>query len=134
MSLLRDFETIRPSFEPLFERMVRNFTGKGIPKGERIEALNVELTLSSEEAARGVIVHLSIPVFYTCRQCGGTGRDWLFPCVRCNSGGIIEAKGSLWVRVPPLARDRTIIEAPIHALGIHNLYFCLHTRISPGEL
>jgi DnaJ-class molecular chaperone len=100
MSLLRDFETIRPSFEPLFERMVRNFTGKGIPKGERIEALYVELILSSEEAARGAIVHLSVPVFYTCRQCGGTGRDWLFPCVRCNSGGIIEAKERLWVPVP----------------------------------
>jgi hypothetical protein len=81
MSVLHDFETIRPSFEPLFERFLRNFTGEGIPKGERLEALNVEVTLSPEEAARGVAMPVGVPVFYSCRQCGGSGHDWLFPCV-----------------------------------------------------
>jgi molecular chaperone DnaJ len=130
MSLLRDFEAIRPSFEALFERFVRNFTGKGVPKGERLEALNVELILSPEEAASGVTVPVGVPVFYTCRQCGGTGHDWMFPCVSCNSAGMIEVKESLRVRVPPMAPDRTVIEAPIHALGIHNFHLRLHTRIS----
>ena len=54
MSVLRDFKNIRPSFEPLFERWLRNFTGENIPKGERLEALNVEVILPIEEAARGV--------------------------------------------------------------------------------
>jgi hypothetical protein len=53
MSVLRDFKTIHPSFEPLFERFVRNFTGLGIPKGERLEDLNVEVVFSPEEAAQG---------------------------------------------------------------------------------
>jgi len=33
LSLLREFRSIYPSFEPLYERFVRNFTKKQIPKG-----------------------------------------------------------------------------------------------------
>jgi hypothetical protein len=39
ISVLRDFETIRPSFESLSERFLRNFTGAGIPKAERLQCL-----------------------------------------------------------------------------------------------
>ena len=68
MSLLRDFQTIRPSFDALFERFIRNFTGEAIPKGERLESLNVEVMLSPEEAARSVTVPVGVPVFYTCQR------------------------------------------------------------------
>ena len=130
MSLLRDFETIRPSFEPLFERFVRNFTGEGIPKGERLESLNVEVILSPEDVARGVTFPVGVPVFYSCRQCGGSGRDWLFPCVNCNAQGIIEEEETVRVCIPPVVPDRTIIEVPIYGLGIPNFYLRLHIRIS----
>ena len=130
MSVLRDFETIRPSFEPLFDRFVRNFTGLRIPKGERLESLNVEVFLSHDEAARGVTVPLSIPVFHACLGCGGSGRDWLFLCVECNGQGVIEEEKLVRVAIPPMIRDRTVVEVPIHGLGIHNFYLRLHVRIS----
>jgi molecular chaperone DnaJ len=130
MSVLRDFETIRPSFEPLFERFLRNFTRENIPKGERLESLNVEVILSPEEAAGGVAIPVGVPVFYNCRQCGGSGRDWLFPCIDCNAQGIIEAEETVRVYIPPMVPDRAIIEVPIHGLGIHNFYLRLHIRIS----
>lgn len=50
VSVLHDFDTIQPSFEPLFERWIRNFTGENIPKGERLEGLNVEVTVPTEKA------------------------------------------------------------------------------------
>jgi molecular chaperone DnaJ len=130
MSVLRDFETIRPSFEPLFERFLRNFTGERIPKGERLESLNVEVILSPEEAAGGVAIPVGVPVFYNCRQCGGSGRDWLFPCVDCSAQGTIEQEETVRVYIPPMVPDRAIIEVPIHGLGIHNFYLRLHIRIS----
>ena len=130
MSVLHGFETIRPSFEPLYERFVRNFTGKRIPKGERPESLNVEVDLSDEEAMRGGILSVGVPVFFTCGHCRGSGRDWLFPCVNCNAQGIIEAEKPVRVSTPRMTPDRTIIEVPIHALGIHNFYLRLHIRIS----
>lgn len=130
MSLLHDFETIRPSFEPLFERFLRNFTGERVPKSEQLESLNVEVILSPEEAARGVAVPIGVPVFYTCPQCGGSGRDWLFPCIDCNAQGMIEQEATVRIRIPPMIPDRAIIEMPIHGLDIHNFYLRLHIRIS----
>lgn len=130
MSVLHDFETIRPSFEPLFERFLRNFTGEGVAKGERLEALNIEVILSPEEAARGGALPVSVPVFFTCPQCCGSGRDWLFPCINCAAQGIIEAEKTVPVYIPPMVPDRTIIEVPIDGLGIHNFYPRLHICIS----
>jgi molecular chaperone DnaJ len=131
MSVLRDFETIRPSFEPLFERFVRNFTGEGIPKGERLQGLNIEVILSPEEAATGVVIPVGIPVFTACSQCGGSGHDWLFPCLECTGQGIIQEEQSVRISIPPMVHDRAVIEVPIHGLGIHNFYVRLHIRISP---
>ena len=89
---------------------------KAVPKGERLEALNIEVILSPEKATMGVPVPVGVPVFYTCRQCGGSGRDWLFPCVDCNAQGIIKEEKTVKVRIPPMAPDGTVLEVPIHGL------------------
>ncbi len=130
ISVLRDFETIRPSFESLYERFLRNFTGEGIPKAERLQCLNVELILSPEETIPGGIVPVAVPVFFACPQCGGTGRDCLYPCMNCNARRVIEGERTVSLSIPPWVSDRTIIEVPIHGLGIHNFYLCLQIRIS----
>ncbi|HEU4342726.1 MAG TPA: DnaJ domain-containing protein [Candidatus Binatia bacterium] len=130
ISLLRDFQTIRPSFDALFERFIRNFTGDDVPKGERLQSLNVEVMLSPEEAARGLTVPVGVPVFYTCPHCDGSGRVWLFPCVDCRGQGMIEDEEAVRVRIPAMSADQTVMELPIHGLGIHNFYLRLHIRLS----
>jgi DnaJ-class molecular chaperone len=129
-SVLRDFQTVGPSFEALFDRFVRNFTGERIPKGERLESLNVEIILSTHEAARGAEVPLGVPVFYSCPECGGSGRVALFPCLECHTQGMVEGEETVTVRIPPMAVDRAVFEVPIHGLGIYNLHLRLHVRIS----
>ena len=129
MSVLRGFQTIQPSFDPFFERVFRNFSEIGIPKGERLEGLNVEIVLSPEEAAHGMVAPIGVPVFYTCSLCDGSGRDWLFPCIECRGQGMVEGEKTVSIRIPPLVRDHTIIEVPLHGLGIHNLWLRLHIRI-----
>jgi molecular chaperone DnaJ len=131
MSVLRDFESIQPSFESLFDRWVRNFTGEDIPKGERLEGLNVEVILPTEKAAAGHTLLVGVPVFYTCPQCGGSGRDWLFPCLNCHAEGMIEDEETVAVRTPSMMPDRAIIEVPIRGLGFHNFFLSIHIRISP---
>jgi DnaJ-class molecular chaperone len=130
ISVLRDFETIRPSFESLYERFLRNFTGERVPKAERLQCLNVELILSPEETIPGGIVPVTVPVFFACPQCNGTGRDGFFPCMNCNARRVIEGERTVRLSIPPWVSDRTIIEVPIHGLGIHNFYLCLQIRIS----
>jgi molecular chaperone DnaJ len=129
MSLFHDFQTIQPSFDALFDRMFRNFSGIGSPKGERIQDLNVEVVLSPFEAAQGVVVPLGVPVFEPCSVCRGSGRDWLLPCTSCAGQGLIERETTVSVRIPPMVPDRTIIEVPIEGLGIHNFCLRLHIRL-----
>jgi DnaJ-class molecular chaperone len=130
MSILRDFQTIRPSFDALFGRVLRNFTGIEVPKGERIEDLNIEVILSPLEAAQGVIAPIGVPVFRPCSLCGGSGRDWLLLCMACGGQGMIEQEMTVPVHIPPMVRDRTVIEVPIEGLGVHNFFLRLHIRIS----
>jgi DnaJ-class molecular chaperone len=130
MSILRGFHSIYPSFEPLVHRFRRNFTGRGVPKAERVESLTVELLLSPAEALRGGAVPLGVPVFYPCPVCYGSGRDWLFPCLYCGEQGMVEDEEKVLVRVPPMVQDGAVMEFPLRGLGIHNLYLRLYIRIA----
>ena len=130
LSIRQDFQTVGPSAEALVERFQRNFTGLGIPKGERLESLNIEVLLSPEEAIRGGRIRIAVPVFYPCPACGGSGRDWLFACLYCSERGIIEEETPVSIRIPSMVRDGTIMEVPIRGLSIQNLYLRLHIRIS----
>ena len=127
---IHDFQTIRPSFDALFDRMERNLMGIDVPKAERIEDLDVGVILSPDEAARGVAASIGLPVFQRCSLCGGSGRDWLFSCIACGGEGRLEREATIPVQIPPMVSDRSIIEIPLRGLGVHNFYLRLHIRIS----
>ena len=122
-------EAVRPSYEALLDRLMRNFSGLETPKAERGEPLNFELILSLEEAERGVLVPFEVPVFSTCHQCGGLGRDWFFPCPDCDGEGRIVVRDAVNVRVPGGVRDGTVIELSLEGLGIRNLWLRVHVRV-----
>lgn len=124
-----DPDFVRPSAEALFDRIFRNFTGIGAPKGERPEALNLELILSPGEAARGVEVPLRIPVYRRCPRCDGSGHDWLLPCPYCLETGFLEDQRTIQVRIPPMVQNGSIAELSLEHLGIHNLFLRLHIRV-----
>ena len=128
MWLLREPLAVRPSFDALLERVFRNFTGIGVLKTEGPERLTVEAILTPEEAARGVEVPIAVPRAESCFECGGSGRVWLFPCASCRGQGLIVTEKIVRVSVPPLVRPESIIEMPLHALGMHNLYLRLYVR------
>jgi DnaJ-class molecular chaperone len=129
-SILHDFLTIRPSFEALGARLRRNYTGVGVPKGEQLEDLNVEVRLSPEEAMYGGVVRLGVPVFSPCTLCRGSGRDWWSVCLACMGQGTVETEEVVAVRIPPGVRQGTILEFPLHGLGIHNFYLRLHVAVT----
>ena len=122
-------ETVRPSYGALLDRLVGNFLAAEAPKPEHPEPLNFELILSQEEAGRGVRIPFEIPVFSTCYRCGGTGRDWLFPCADCGGEGRFVDHEVLHVRVPAGVADGTVIERSLDRLGVHNLWLRVHVRV-----
>ena len=129
VTVLGDPESIRPSFEAMYQRFLRNFTGIGVPKSEQVEGLDVEVLLTPEEAARGCVVPVGVPVFARCPQCGGSGRDWMSPCAFCLQQGMIENEELLRVRIPRRVPSGTIFEIALRGLGIHNFHLRLHVFV-----
>jgi DnaJ-class molecular chaperone len=129
MPITGEPESLRPSFEALFERLTRNFTGLGRTKAEQAEPLNFELILSRDEAGHGVVVPFQVPVLTPCPQCRGSGRDWLFCCEDCDGEGRLVDRRALNVRVPAGVRDGAVIEVSMDRLGIRNLWLRVHVRV-----
>jgi molecular chaperone DnaJ/curved DNA-binding protein len=130
MSLLHDFGTINPSFDALYDHLLQNFTGRGAPKAARLESLTAEVRLSPYEALQGVMVPVGIPVFVRCTVCGGSGRDWYSLCFACQAQGMVETEHTVHVHIPPRVGEGTIVEVPLHGLGMHNVFLRLHIRMT----
>jgi molecular chaperone DnaJ len=125
-----DFLTVRPSLEALSQRLRRDFTGKGVPKGARPEPLNVEIILSADEGISGGVVPLDVPTFYPCPACDGSGRTWLFLCVDCRGQGLVQGAERVDIWIPPLTREDAIVDVPIPGLVAQNLFLRAHLRIA----
>jgi len=132
VTILGQPESIEPSFEAMFDRFFRNFSGVGVPKSERLEGLNFEVLLTPAEIAHGCVVPVQVPVFRPCPQCDGTGYSWAFPCTYCQRQGLIETEQIVRIRVPPMVPSGTVFELPLQGLGIHNLYLRLHVFRAGG--
>ena len=125
VSIANDFDLLRPSREDLLRRLSHNFIG-GAPKGDRIEPLNVMVSMPLERARRGGIVSLGVPVHHRCPYCLGTGRDWIADCPQCGGEGGVTADQPIRVRVPPFFGQRAVLDVPLFGMGISNLYLRLH--------
>jgi molecular chaperone DnaJ len=130
VSLVAEPWAVRPSFEALMERLLRNVTGLGVPKAERPESLTLEIILEPEEVARGVRVPIGVPAVARCPRCGGAGHVWLFPCASCRQKGVVATERIVDVTIPARVRPGTVIDVPLQGLGIHNLYLCCLVRIA----
>src|SRR5256712_10836284 len=118
---LRDFLTIQPSFDALQARLLQNFTGVGVPKGERVEGLNVEICLRPEAARRGGVIHLGVPIFSRLRSWAGGGREWGAIALVCLGQGMIEEEGNVTLHIPPRVQHGTTLEVPLPRLGTANV-------------
>ena len=120
---------LQPSLDALLEHLFRNFTGIAAPKAERAEGLTFEVILTPDEAVRGVEVPIAVPRVEPCHECGGSGHVWLFACTSCGGQRVIITERIGRIQIPRLVRPESVIDVPLHELGIHNLYLRLHVRI-----
>ncbi len=84
----------------------------------RVRTLTGEIILSSEEAASGGYLPLSIPVVKHCPYCDGKGREELFRCPKCFGEGIVTTQIQIEVKIPPNVTTGTILEIPFKQGGI----------------
>jgi len=131
-SLTHSFQTIRPSFEQLFDRLWSNFTLLTRPKAETLESLNVEIILSPEEALRGGQVRVFIPSQFKCPACEGRGGAGPFECWRCDGRGIVAGEYPLLVSFPA-GISGNVVEIPLDRFGIQNFYLKVYFRVSSSQ-
>ena len=75
--------------------------------GERADAdvVSTELSLSREEAWRGLVVPLDVPIRGLCPSCGGRGETWTERCDRCCGTGASLFLHSVRLAVPARVAD-----------------------------
>ncbi len=130
LSLLRDFVAHEPSVDEVLERILRNFTGRHVPKSERLDALNLAVNISPDFAALGGNLELAVPVFYPCPECHGDGHNGLYSCFACGATGMMEEEQPVQLRLSPPVHDREAFDLPLRGLGIHNLYLRVQLRVA----
>lgn len=131
LSILDDFLAPHSAFDQIFDRFRRNFTEAWMPKSGRLDGLNLGLHLSPEEARRGGAVELSVPIFFPCQNCHGTGRlGFFYACPECYETGTVMREEPVLLKIPPGVADGTLFEIPLRGLGIQNFYLRVLIRVA----
>jgi hypothetical protein len=90
-----------PSVGRVVDRMRDAFLGE--PSEDAV--ISAEVCLSEQEARRGMIVPLEVPIRGTCPGCGGRGETWTEPCHRCRGTGDSLIRHAVRVAVPARVAD-----------------------------
>ena len=113
-----------PSVGRVVDRMREAFLGER-PDADVVSA---EVCLSEQEARRGTIVPLEVPIRVTCPGCGGRGETWTEPCGLCRGTGDSVFHHAVRVAVPARVADgatfRFRVSSP-HATSV-----CVEVRVA----
>jgi hypothetical protein len=112
------------------ESVLRNFTRGKPPDHRGVEPIGVQLILTPDEAARGGLTLVSVPTYYPCPVCRGSGKDDGAPCQVCGETGAIEETETVRIPIPPMVGDLDLFDSPLRGLGVHNYYLRLLVRLS----
>jgi hypothetical protein len=101
-----------PSVLTVLDRMRQSFFGAA-PRSDA----GPEVVVTPQEAFRGAIVRLDVPVRRTCASCGGRGEVWNDWCVDCGGVGDVDARQAVRLRVPAGVLDGARIRFRVSAPG-----------------
>lgn len=86
------------------------------PRRQPPTQLQLQLSLSPDEAWAGAAVPLRLHIEHSCPVCGGSGRFDLFPCLECRGRGVLPLTRSFWLELPPGLRGGELLE---HRVDFH---------------
>ena len=90
-------------------------------------SLVAEIVLGAEDAARGAVLPLDIPVSSTCDACQGTGGS-LFDCEHCLGEGKVARRMPVPVHVPAGTRDGAVFEVRTGDPSVPSILLTVHLR------
>ncbi|HXY41519.1 MAG TPA: DnaJ domain-containing protein [Vicinamibacteria bacterium] len=92
-------------------------------------SLAAEVILSAQDAARGTVVALEVPLSATCDVCDGTGGE-LFDCRRCLGDGKVARRFPVPLHVPAGTRDGTVFHVRTGDPALPALLLTVHLQRS----
>lgn len=128
ISPVRSFQSFTPSFDELFDWLWRNFSSLGQPKSGRVQNLNLEVTLSPEQARRGGNARILVPARAVCPTCRGYGGVGPYECLRCAGEGVIAGEMPVSVAFPPGLTKEHAVMIPLDRFGIRNVHLTVLFR------
>ena len=98
-------------FSDFFEGMFGGRRGARAGAGFRMRGQDVEaeITLTLEEAHRGVTRSITLQSTEVCPTCGGSGTKDDKPCPTCRGAGVVTRPKTLDVTIPAGVRDGSVI-------------------------
>jgi molecular chaperone DnaJ len=130
IDLFGSFAGYHPSREAVLDAFMRGLIGRGVPKSRRLGVVNLELVLSSAEAARGGHLPIDLPLARLCVRCDGTGRTGYFHCDACDGHGMIWGQARVELLVPPGTGDGTMIPVSLRHLGADAMALNVHLHVA----
>lgn len=130
--LVRDFRVPDGGIDEVFSRLIRNFTGWGVPRSEELHAIDIEVGLTEDEAREGATIALGLPTFLACPRCDSAGSHGGDPCTLCGQTGRLEDEVSIELRIPAPARDGMVIADSLRPAGIRNAILRARIRVAQG--
>ena len=129
---LSSFRSYSPSFEEIFDSLWNYVDRPPAPKSERFHTLTMEVHLTRDQARRGGLVQIRMPVQRPCTTCYGRGEAGPFRCWRCEGTGVVQDEFSLEIEYPPGIQDYYQVAIPLDRYGVPDVCPVLLFRIS-GE-
>ena len=129
-STFTDLHAAYSPVETLRQRPLRDFQDWGIGTRQQRQGLAVEVILTPYEAARAGVLFLRIPIHSVCWACGGTGSDWLFPCLYCQGEGTVSTVEPVQIRIPRSLSLGAVQELSYEIVASNNVLLRLRVRVS----
>jgi molecular chaperone DnaJ len=94
--------------------------------------LYLEVILSTEEAARGGLFPVTVPVLEACPRCRRTGLWEEFFCPICNGRGVVPAERGFSLSIPPHVSHGTQISLSTEDIGLRRANLHILVLIDPS--
>jgi len=114
--------------DEFFEGFLPGFFDEG---RERDKELYYEAVLSPDEAARGGLFPVTVPVIEPCPRCGRTGMWEDFFCPLCAGYGRVQGERELSLSIPPRVAHGTRIRLSMEDIGLKDTWLTVVVQIEP---
>jgi molecular chaperone DnaJ len=115
--------------DEFFSGFLPGFFERG--KATPVKDLYLEAILSPEEAARGGLFPVTVPVFEPCPQCHRTGLWEEFFCPICSGRGAVRSERGFSLSIPPHVSHGTQISLSTEDIGLRRVRLHILVLIDP---